>query len=143
MSDKTDGYYVINENFQKLLIDYYVSDNNSVLADAIAKRLQSIATRLCESGKFRNYPPEQKQEMIQEAVCKMFMKLKEYDYQQYSNPFSFFTSITYNAFRLHLKKAKKHKEETTSLENLDMNPSMVMGDYKFRDRYDTRLTQNV
>ncbi len=133
--------YCNPDEFQKLLIEYYVSDNDKKLANKVAVKLQQIAERLIESSKFRKYPAGQKEEMVQEAVCKMFMNLSEYNYKQYNNPFTFFTSITYNSFRLHLKKEKKSNLRTSSLESLEMNPGSSLANDSFRDYYDNKITQ--
>jgi len=53
-----------------------------------------------------------KDEMVGDAKLKMYsaLKLKKYDIKSEYNPFSYFTTIAFNAFINRIKKEKKHHE---------------------------------
>ncbi len=73
-------------------IDY----SKRVISEELGKMIREIATRLTSHTNFRNYSYDLKQEMISNAVCKVLMGLKNYNFK-YENPFGYITRACWNA----------------------------------------------
>lgn len=120
----TDNHFVKNPELVQLLVTYNnapTSIEGKRAYEKIGKTLIMIAEKLASSGNFRNYTSDIKEEMIQDAIYAMIKNLKHYDHEAFSNPFGFFTTISYNIFRQHLNKMKVKFERYVSLEQLQSN----------------------
>ena len=102
-----DNYYVDPTAFKASLRKYYDTDN---LTDDLAENIKKIAYGLSYNGSFINYT--YKDDMIGDALIKMYsaLKRKKYSLNTESNPFSYFTTIAFNAFVNRIKKEKRHHE---------------------------------
>ena len=111
-----ENYYVDPETFKESLKRYYLTDE---LTDDLAESIKKIAYGLSYSGSFIKYT--YKDDMIGDALIKMYsaLKRKKYSFDKKSkrnpsekecNPFSYFTTIAFNAFVNRIKKEKKHHE---------------------------------
>ena len=110
-----EKYYVDPKVFSRSLRTFYESDN---LTDDLAENINKIAYGLSYSSSFINYT--YKEEMIGDALIKMYsaLKRKKYSFDKRTerggedecNPFSYFTTIAYNAFVNRIKKEKRHHE---------------------------------
>ena len=102
---KKTEYYVDPVVFKQQLVDYYRTD---VIPTELADCLNKIAKGLSYASNFINY--SYKDEMVGDAIVKMFtaIKNKKFDIKTEHSPFSYFTTIAFNAFINRIKKEKKH-----------------------------------
>jgi len=102
-----DNYYVDPTVFKAALQKYYDTDN---MTDDLAEIIKKIAYGLSYNGSFINYT--YKDDMIGDALIKMYsaLKRKKYSFKAETNPFSYFTTIAFNAFVNIIKKEKRHHE---------------------------------
>lgn len=100
-------YYISPKEFKESLKRFYDSD---VLTDDLAENVKKIAYGLSFNSNFINYT--YKDDMIGDALIKMYSALsrKKYSFDTESNPFSYFTTIAFNAFINRIKKEKRHHE---------------------------------
>jgi|TARA_R100001244_G_scaffold34326_1_gene31783 hypothetical protein len=103
-------YYVEPKVFKESLQKYYDSD---ILTDDLAENITKIANGLSFKSNFINY--SYKEDMVGDAIVKMYAALskKKYKFENNSNPFSYFTTIAFNAFINRIKKEKKHHDTIT------------------------------
>lgn len=85
-----------------------------VCEDALAINIQKISEGLSYSPSFINYTF--RDEMVGDAIVKMFTALvnKKFNIDSETNPFSYFTTIAFNAFINRIKKEKKQYDALTS-----------------------------
>lgn len=102
-----ENYYVDPAEFKESLRKYY---NTDVLTDDLAENIKKIAYGLSYNSSFINYT--YKDDMIGDSLIKMYsaLKGKKYKFSAESNPFSYFTTIAFNAFVNRIKKEKRHHE---------------------------------
>jgi DNA-directed RNA polymerase specialized sigma24 family protein len=102
-----ENYYVDPTEFKESLRRYYATD---VLTDDLAENIKKIAYGLSYNSSFINYT--YKDDMIGDSLIKMYsaLKGKKYKFSADSNPFSYFTTIAFNAFVNRIKKEKRHHE---------------------------------
>jgi hypothetical protein len=102
-----ENYYVDPVDFKESLRRFYESDN---LTDDLAENIKKIAYGLSYNSSFINYT--YKDDMIGDSLIKMYsaLKGKKYKFSAESNPFSYFTTIAFNAFVNRIKKEKRHHE---------------------------------
>jgi len=108
MSNKNE-YYVNSKEFREQLSEYYKSDNmNNKLATNILK----IAEGLSYNHRFIRYSRSWKEEMVGDAVVKMYHALEKklYKIESEFNPFSYFNRIAWNAFTNRINKEKGQHE---------------------------------
>src|SRR6056300_1175034 len=109
-----EEYYIKLKEFKDSLRKYYDSD---ILTDDLAENIKKIAYGLSYNSSFINY--SYKDDMIGDALIKMYSALsrKKYNFDKKTtkdgktapcNPFSYFTTIAFNAFVNRIKKEKRH-----------------------------------
>jgi DNA-directed RNA polymerase specialized sigma24 family protein len=100
-------YYISPKEFKESLKRFYDSD---ILTDDLAENVKKIAYGLSYNSNFINYT--YKDDMVGDALIKMYSALsrKKYSFDTESNPFSYFTTIAFNAFINRIKKEKRHHE---------------------------------
>ena len=132
------NHFVDNQTFIKLLVIYNndpESREGRRAYEKIGSTLILIANKLATSGSFRQYTDDIKEEMIQDAIYTMIRNLRHYDHLTFSNPFSFFTTISFNIFRQHLNKLKVRTARYVRLENIQANGlEYLVKDVKFADK---------
>jgi len=104
-------HYIDNKEFMQEIKDFYKTDcKGPDITDKLALMLYSIANRLAFAPNFINYT--YREEMVGDGVIKMFNALiaKKFDTEKGYAPFSYFTKISFNAFRNRIKKEKKARE---------------------------------
>ena len=104
-------HYVDGQQFMQEIKDFYKTDcGGEDITDELAIMIYSIANRLAFAPNFINYT--YREEMVGDAVEKMFKALiaKKFDTEKGYAPFSYFTKISFNAFRNRIKKEKKARE---------------------------------
>jgi hypothetical protein len=98
-----DEHYVDRKEFEDHLKKYYETD---VMTNELGKIIENIAKGLSRNHRFIRYTPLWKDEMIGDAVLKMYMamekKLFKFEYE--INPFSYFNMIAWHAFENRIKK---------------------------------------
>lgn len=113
---KDRPHYVNSKEFEEEIKQYYKTGNcTEKLCDSLSK----IAHGLSYAPNFINY--SYKDEMIGDAIVKMFQALKNKKFELDAkdsegnsyNPFSYFTTIAFHAFINRIKKEKKHQEIVT------------------------------
>ncbi len=107
--DVKDKYYVNSKVFRQQLEDYYKSD---IMTNELASNIMKIAEGLSYNWRFLNYTKSWKEDMIGDAIVKMYTALEEKKFNLKSkfNPFSYFNKIAWNAFSNRIKKEKKQHE---------------------------------
>jgi len=108
MSNK-NAYYVNSKEFRMQLTDYYESDKmNNDLASNVVK----IAEGLSYNHRFIRYSRSWKEEMVGDAILKMYHALEKklYKIESEFNPFSYFNRIAWNAFTNRINKEKGQHE---------------------------------
>mgnify|MGYP000025344312 CR=1 FL=1 len=108
MSNKSE-YYVNSKEFRQLLTDYYQSDN---MTNDLASNIVKIAEGLSYNHRFIRYSRSWKEEMVGDAIVKMYHALEKklYNIESEFNPFSYFNRIAWNAFTNRINKEKGQHE---------------------------------
>lgn len=100
-----EKFYTIPAEFKAAITQYY---EDGKVTDYLGGCLNGIAKRLSYYPSFINYT--YKEDMIGDAIVKMYSALKRKKFQVKSdhNPFSYFTTIAWNAFINRIKKENKY-----------------------------------
>jgi len=111
---KSKKNYVDPKIFKDEILLFY---KTGVITPLLAQSVYDIAKRLSFAPNFINY--SYREEMIGDAVIKMIAALrnKKFDPKYGSSPFSYFTRISYNAYRNRIKKEKKAHEVLLEYQN--------------------------
>jgi hypothetical protein len=102
-------YYVSSKLFREQLEQYY---NDDKMTNELATNIIKIAEGLSYNWRFINYTKSWKDEMVGDAIVKMYSALedKKFRIESTFNPFSYFNRIAWNAFSNRIKKEKKQHE---------------------------------
>ena len=102
-------YYVNSKEFREQLKEYYDTDR---MTDALAINVMKIAEGLSYNWRFINYTRNWKEEMVGDAILKMYHALEKKSFKLESeyNPFSYFNTIAWNCFSNRIKKENKQHE---------------------------------
>lgn len=105
----TKAYYVSPAEFTKQIQEYYDTDK---MTDILAVNILKIAENLSYNWRFINYTKGWKEEMVGDAVIKMYSALdgKKFKMGFGFSPFSYFNQIAWNAFTNRIKKENKQHE---------------------------------
>lgn len=108
MSNKNE-YYVNSREFREQLTDYYDSDK---MTNELATNIVKIAEGLSYNHRFIRYSRSWKEEMVGDAIVKMYHALEKklYNIESEFNPFSYFNRIAWNAFTNRINKEKGQHE---------------------------------
>jgi DNA-directed RNA polymerase specialized sigma24 family protein len=108
MSNKSE-YYVNSKEFRQLLTNYYQTDN---MTNDLASNIVKIAEGLSYNHRFIRYSRSWKEEMVGDAIVKMYHALEKklYNIESEFNPFSYFNRIAWNAFTNRINKEKGQHE---------------------------------
>lgn len=123
-----NAHYVDNKKFLEALIEY-----RAQVADAAAKGLPKpkvsnyigdcfikIATHLSYKGNFINYTF--KDDMISDGIENCLSAVDKFDPTRFSNPFAYYTQITFFAFVRRIQKEKKYQAtKYRLLDNIDID----------------------
>jgi DNA-directed RNA polymerase specialized sigma24 family protein len=104
-----EKYYVSSKKFRELLEQYYKDDK---MTNELAENIVKIAEGLSYNWRFINYTKSWKEEMVGDAIVKMYSALedKKFDIKCEYNPFSYFNQIAWNAFSNRIKKEKRQHD---------------------------------
>jgi len=102
-------YYVSSKLFREQLTKYYADDE---MTDELATNIVKIAEGLSYNWRFLNYTKSWKEDMVGDAIVKMYSALesKKFRLESEFNPFSYFNQIAWHAFSNRIKKEKKQHE---------------------------------
>jgi hypothetical protein len=100
-----ERYYVSSKEFRKLLTEYYGNDK---MTNDLAMNIVKIAEGLSYNHRFIRYSKSWKEEMVGDAIVKMYHALEKklYNIESDFNPFSYFNRIAWNAFTNRINKEK-------------------------------------
>lgn len=104
-----EKYYVSSKVFREELAQYYLDDN---MTNQLAENIVKIAEGLSYNWRFINYTKSWKEEMVGDAIIKMYSALedKKFKIDSAFNPFSYFNQIAWNAFSNRIKKEKRQHD---------------------------------
>lgn len=102
-------FYVSSKLFREQLEQYY---NDDKMTNELATNIIKIAEGLSYNWRFINYTKSWKDEMVGDAILKMYAALEDKKFRIDSefNPFSYFNRIAWNAFSNRIKKEKRQHE---------------------------------
>lgn len=91
--------------FREQLRVYYETDK---MTNELGSNLMKIAEGLSYNWRFLNYTSSWKEDMVGDAIIKMYAALEDKKFRLDSefNPFSYFNRIAWNAFSNRIKKEK-------------------------------------
>ena len=104
-----ERFYVNSKLFREQLSIYY---DNDKMTNELATNIVKIAEGLSYNWRFLSYTSSWKDEMVGDAIVKMYSALesKKFKLESTFNPFSYFNQIAWNAFSNRIKKEKKQHE---------------------------------
>jgi DNA-directed RNA polymerase specialized sigma24 family protein len=116
--------YVNSNDFKRQIQEYYESDK---MTDQLAVNVVKIAEGLSYNWRFINYTKSWKEEMVGDAVIKMYSALegKKYDMDSGYNPFSYFNQIAWNAFTNRIKKENRQHEGLQEYKQMLYEQNMI------------------
>lgn len=102
-------FYIDQKVFLKQLQEYYENDK---MTNLLAENVKKIAEGLSYNWRFINYTRIWKEEMVGDAIHKMYAALeaKKFKIDSGYNPFSYFNMIAWNSFSNRIKKEKKQHD---------------------------------
>lgn len=111
---ETKRHYIDNKEFLQALIQYKKSVNKAKrqkqekpqVPDYIGECFIKIANQLAFKSNFINY--SFREDMILDAIENCLTYIDNFDPKKSSNPFAYFTQITYYAFVRRIQKEKRH-----------------------------------
>lgn len=108
-NENKENYYVSPKVFREQIKTYYDTDR---MNDELALNLVKIAEGLSYKYNFINYTKSWKDEMIGDAIVKMYSALesKKFRLESDFSPFAYFNQIAWNAFSNRIKKEKKQHD---------------------------------
>lgn len=102
-----ERFYVTNKSLLAEMIKWRDSaekvEDRDKPSEELGRMFMEIARRITNHSCFRNYPPELKEDLAGYAIEKMLSGLKNFNFK-YNNPFAYFTSACFNAFKTQLSK---------------------------------------
>lgn len=112
---KDSTHYVDNKKFYQAFVEYKLKYDNAKekglqaprLPDYIGSCFMKIAERYSHHASFVNYP--YRDEMIADAIENCVLYAHDFDPTRGTNPFAYFSQITWNAFIRRINKENKNK----------------------------------
>lgn len=112
---KDSAHYVNNKEMLNAFIEYHAKYQKAKeeglpppkLPDYIGRCFMKIAERFSHHASFVNYP--YRDEMIADAIENCVMYAHDFDPSRGTNPFAYFTQVTWNAFIRRINKENKNK----------------------------------
>lgn len=108
-------HYVDNKKFYAEIVKHHeacaaareAGKQEPRINDYIGSCIYKIANNLATNANFISY--SYKEEFIEDAIENCIMYFKGFDHTKWTNPFAYFTQISYNAFRRRIKKENRLK----------------------------------
>lgn len=92
---KPSNNYINNKDLYEIYKQW--TDRTTPIPNEIAKAIMQVCENLAKNGKFRGYTWVD--DMIADGILACVKGAKNFDIDKSSNPFAYFTSICFNAFR--------------------------------------------
>ena len=140
MSDKKPVHYVNNVDFLEAIKKYQKQcqeaeaggDPKPQLSNYLGECILKIATRLSHKANFINY--SYRDDMILDGIENCIQCMDSFDPDKSSNPFAYFTQITYYAFLRRIQKEKRQQQtKYRYMRNIDIHDLVTQdhdsGDY--------------
>lgn len=104
-----DKYYINDKEFRAQIAEYYETNK---MTNELGSNIMKIAEGLSYNWRFLNYSKSWKEDMVGDAVIKMYAALeaKKYNLDLEFKPFSYFNQIAWHAFSNRIKKEKKQHD---------------------------------
>lgn len=100
---KKNNYYITNAEIMPEIMHY---KKTGEATENFGRQIMKIARNLSNLSRWSQYT--WKEDMIADAVLTCIKRCKNFDPERTENPYSYLTSICWNAFRNYLNKQKKH-----------------------------------
>jgi len=116
MTTKTKIIHVKNKD---LLIEIVKYKETGLFSEELGRMLLLMAKRIGDRREFRGY--SYLEDMIAESVTTVLKYVHNFNPEKNTNAFAYVSTIIFNAFRLYLKKEKKHskiKDKSLSIREL-------------------------
>lgn len=127
-SKENNKHYIDNAQFLQALIEHKklvkaaekAGEEKPQVPDYIGDCFIKIANHLAYKSNFINY--SFREDMILDAIENCLIYMDNFDPKKSSNPFAYFTQITYYAFVRRIQKEKKHLQtKYRYIESLDID----------------------
>ena len=130
-------YYISPKEFKESLQKFYDSD---VLTDDLAENVKKIAYGLSYNSNFINYT--YKDDMISDGIENCLTAVEKFDPERGTNPFAYYTQITFFAFVRRIQKEKKQQATKYKLlENVDID--MILAHSEGNEEFANSLIEMV
>lgn len=125
---RSGAYYIDNKKFYEEMKKYILlcreaaemDDEYPIIPNYIGECFYKIATRLAIRPNFYSY--SYKEEMIGDAIENCIHYVRSFDPDKSTNPFAYFTQISWNSFVSRINKEKKQQYvKYKSMENMLVN----------------------
>lgn len=125
LDDKNNLLLVGKSHWKGSIIDGEFCKTHGNLTDNLARMIMKLAEKYASKGNWRNY--SYREEMEGQAIMQLIQVALQFDESKSSNPFSFLTTVTTNAFLriLNIEKKNQQLRDKLLLAN-NMNPSFSM-----------------
>ena len=120
---KAKRHYVNNKDFYEALIKYgeaRSADPNAKIPDYIGRCIMAICTRLSTKPNFSGY--SFRDELIADGIENCIVAINGFDPNKSTNPFAYFTQVTWNAFIRRISREKKQQY----IKHKNMQNTMMM-----------------
>lgn len=127
-TEKPPAHYVDNKKFFQALIEYKQQIEHAQanglpkprVSEYIGECFLKIATHLSYKANFINY--SYKDDMISDGIENCLTAVDKFDPERSTNPFAYYTQITFFAFVRRIQKEKKQQAtKYKMLENIDID----------------------
>ena len=134
-STEKPAHYVNNKDFLEALINHRnnvkkaVSEGKEkqIVPKYLGECFLKIATHLSYKANFINY--SYRDDMISDGIENCLVAADKFDPEKSSNPFAYYTQITYFAFVRRIQKEKKQQAtKYKMLENVDLDQLLLHSD---------------
>lgn len=112
--EKQPFVYVDGIKFDETTLNKHYERLNNEIGQLYVK----VADGMMKRPNFINYPPDQKIDMISDALFYMNRAGERYDINK-ANPFAYLSQITFNSFLLSIKNMKKRISQVVCVDHLE------------------------
>lgn len=135
MKKKQGAHYINNKEFLEAISEYRdrvqaalaAGEEKPRVTNYLGECMVKIANHLAYKSNFVNYTF--RDEMILDGIENCITYIDNFDPAKSSNPFAYFTQITYYAFLRRIQKEKKQLDTKYKyIQSLDMQELLTMGD---------------
>ena len=118
----------INKEVERLLpilLTPYLAENRkleiqyNIHYDKIGRIFLKLANHLLNHHWFNGYDEQRKEEMRGEGLWTMTRAIDKYNYEKADNPHAYFSTITFNAYKICVKKNRKTDNVVVRLDMID------------------------